>query len=311
MPLSLLPTTTVSRRNTLTPPVAIAASSAEVIRLDMEVFKESPPLNATAALPDEHGTPKPRYETSLVEGQSGGVTTSTLSRFTSAASLPLGGVSNPRRPSTAPLTPADVGAHQSTCANYLSDSESELWIAPADELEVTSKAAWDDDEGHDNNGPPTTHDLSPPPSPPDLGAPARNESALLSSRLATPGLILEGKPTTSSMPSVGMPRHPLPQGNKIIARPTTLDAVPPRDRIVLLAWGMAYGIVAVACSASGAMGLYLTSSEAVMALQAWAAACSMCLIVIEPLWIVLIVIVCGMTRALASDVSRFLRKEVH
>jgi len=267
----------------------------------------------------------------FIEGSSSAAVIRKLSRPSSASSakLPFAGApaaAKPQRPGTAPLKPADLSEGEASPpparrVNNLSDSEGEFFNPPSDDdyakaysLEVTpttspqkpKMAAWDDDEDDEED----PQQPSPPPSPPDAGA--APGPALRTSRLAKLGGKKVAKYGASTPTSNANPATPPSKGS--LVKPSTPSTPPtppsPRDRLVAIAWGMAYTVVGLACGASGAMGLYLTRTEAVLALQAWAVACAVCVGVVEPVWIVLLVIVGGLSRALSSCMDRvFARRD--
>ena len=65
----------------------------------------------------------------------------------------------------------------------------------------------------------------------------------------------------------------------------------PRDTVALMAWAVSYTIVGVSCGAAGAMALYLTTEETTLALVGWGAAAALGPFVVEPVWVMLVVLV--------------------
>ena len=83
---------------------------------------------------------------------------------------------------------------------------------------------------------------------------------------------------------------------------------PPVDHVALLAWSASFAIVGVACFTSGGLALFLSTSETLVALLSWLAACILIVALLEPLWVLAWAVL--LTRQAKADEERRKNAEV-
>ena len=62
-----------------------------------------------------------------------------------------------------------------------------------------------------------------------------------------------------------------------------------QEGFAFIAWTVSYLVIGLACGASGAMALYLKTSETMLALSGWGCAMLFSYVIVEPVWIAIVV----------------------